>query len=136
MPALAMRLGSVLSSADGAASDSALYPLPPWEPKGGFTVDRALLFALMRQESRFDPTARSGAGARGLMQLMPSTATYVADKLTSDIGRKPDLYEPETNVTLGQHYVRYLMDQKGIENDLILTIAAYNAGPGNIESWR
>ena len=136
MPALAMRLGSVLSSADGAASDSALYPLPPWEPKGGFTVDRALLFALMRQESRFDPTARSGAGARGLMQLMPSTATYVADKLTTDIGRKPDLYEPETNVTLGQHYVRYLLDQKGIENDLILTIAAYNAGPGNIESWR
>jgi soluble lytic murein transglycosylase-like protein len=136
MPALAMRLGSVLSSADGAAYDSALYPLPPWEPKGGFTVDRALLFALMRQESRFDPTARSGAGARGLMQLMPSTATYVADKLTTDIGRKPDLYEPETNVTLGQHYVRYLMDQKGIENDLILTIAAYNAGPGNIESWR
>jgi soluble lytic murein transglycosylase len=136
MPALAMRLGSVLSSADGAASDSALYPLPPWEPNGGFTVDRALLFALMRQESRFDPTARSGAGARGLMQLMPSTATYVADKLTTDIGRKPDLYEPETNVTLGQHYVRYLLDQKGIENDLILTIAAYNAGPGNIESWR
>ena len=136
MPALAMRLGSVLSSADGAAYDSALYPLPPWEPKGGFTVDRALLFALMRQESRFDPTARSGAGARGLMQLMPSTASYVADKLTTDIGRKPDLYEPETNVTLGQHYVRYLLDQKGIENDLILTIAAYNAGPGNIESWR
>jgi len=136
MPALAMRLGSVLSSADGAAYDSALYPMPPWEPNGGFTVDRALLFALMRQESRFDPTARSGAGARGLMQLMPSTASYVADKLTSDIGRKPDLYEPETNVTLGQHYVRYLMDQKGIENDLILTIAAYNAGPGNIESWR
>ncbi len=99
-------------------------------------MDRALLFALMRQESRFDPTARSGAGARGLMQLMPATATYVADKLTTDMGRKPDLYEPETNVTLGQHYVRYLLDQKGIENDLILTIAAYNAGPGNLESWR
>ena len=136
MPALAMRLGSVLSSADGAASDSALYPLPPWEPNGGFTVDRALLFALMRQESRFEPTARSGAGARGLMQLMPATASYVADKLTTDMGRKPDLYEPETNVTLGQHYVRYLLDQKGIENDLILTIAAYNAGPGNLETWR
>jgi soluble lytic murein transglycosylase len=99
-------------------------------------VDRALLFALMRQESRFEPTARSGAGARGLMQLMPATASYVADKLTTDMGRKPDLYEPETNVTLGQHYVRYLLDQKGIENDLILTIAAYNAGPGNLESWR
>jgi soluble lytic murein transglycosylase-like protein len=136
MPALAMRLGSVLTTSDGASYDSALYPLPPWEPNGGFTVDRALLFALMRQESRFDPTARSGAGARGLMQLMPATATYVADKLTTDMGRKPDLYEPETNVTLGQHYVRYLLDQKGIENDLILTVAAYNAGPGNIESWR
>ena len=136
MPALAMRLGSVLSSADGAASELGALPPPPWEPKGGFTVDRALLFALMRQESRFDPTARSGAGARGLMQLMPSTASYVAGKLTTDIGRKPDLYEPETNMTLGQHYVRYLLDQKGIENDLILTIAAYNAGPGNIESWR
>jgi len=136
MPALAMRLGSVLTASDGGAYDSALYPLPPWEPNGGFTVDRALLFALMRQESRFDPSARSGAGARGLMQLMPATATYVADKLTTDLGRKPDLYEPETNVTLGQHYVRYLLDQKGIENDLILTIAAYNAGPGNLESWR
>jgi soluble lytic murein transglycosylase-like protein len=136
MPALSMRLGSVLTASDGASYDSALYPLPPWEPNGGFTVDRALLFALMRQESRFDPTARSGAGARGLMQLMPATATYVADKLTTDMGRKPDLYEPETNVTLGQHYVRYLLDQKGIENDLILTVAAYNAGPGNLESWR
>ncbi|UEM22808.1 lytic transglycosylase domain-containing protein [Skermanella mucosa] len=145
MPSLAMRLGSVLTDSDGTAYDSALYPLPPWEPRGGFTVDRALLFALMRQESRFEPDARSGAGARGLMQLMPNTASYVADKLTPDIldsiqlnspRGKPDLYEPEVNLTLGQHYVRYLMDQKGIGDNLILTVAAYNAGPGNLQRWR
>ena len=140
MPSLAMRLGSLLTDSDGTAYDSALYPLPPWEPRGGFTVDRALLFALMRQESRFEPDARSGAGARGLMQLMPSTASYVAGKLTPDILEltrgKPDLYEPEVNMTLGQHYVRYLLEQKGIEDNLILTVAAYNAGPGNLQRWR
>jgi soluble lytic murein transglycosylase-like protein len=145
MPALAMRLGSVLTDTDGATYDSALYPLPPWEPRGGFVIDRALLFALMRQESRFETDARSGVGAKGLMQLMPSTASYVAETLAPDAlasdrpaggKRKPDLYEPEINLTLGQRYVRYLMDQKGIEDNLILAIASYNAGPGNLQRWR
>ncbi len=49
---------------------------------------------------------------------------------------KPDLHVPEVNLSLGQRYVRYLMDQKGISDNLILTIAAYNAGPGNLQVWR
>jgi len=141
MPALALHLGSVVMASDGAPYDSALYPLPRWEPVGGFTIDRSLVFALMRQESRFETDARSGAGARGLMQLMPSTATYVASSMDSGIDAtpatgKPDLYVPEINLSLGQRYVRYLMDQKGIDDNLILTVAAYNAGPGNLQVWR
>jgi soluble lytic murein transglycosylase-like protein len=140
MPALALHLGSVITASDGAPYDSALYPLPRWEPAGGFNIDRALLFALMRQESRFDTDARSGAGARGLMQLMPSTARYVAHTLDAGleglVTGKPDLHVPEVNLSLGQRYVRYLMDQKGIADNLILTVAAYNAGPGNLQAWR
>ena len=62
----------------GVAFDSAAYPIPRWRPEGGFSTDRALIYALMRQESNFDPQAVSRAGARGVMQLMPATARYVA----------------------------------------------------------
>jgi hypothetical protein len=65
------------------------YPLPPLEPKGGFTIDKAMVYALVRQESRFDPYAMSGAGAVGLMQLMPIAAARAAgdDKLLADTSR-------------------------------------------------
>src|SRR5690606_23474841 len=58
---------------DGQRFDAALFPIPPWEPEGGFSIDRALLYAFMRQESGFRVAARSHAGAHGLMQIMPKT---------------------------------------------------------------
>src|SRR5215470_4933888 len=67
MPALSFQLAAFRSRADGRNHDRALYPVPRWTPKGGFTVDRALLFAMMRQESQFLPQARSSAGAQGVM---------------------------------------------------------------------
>ncbi|HSK39626.1 MAG TPA: lytic transglycosylase domain-containing protein [Arenibaculum sp.] len=150
LPALALRIGSSLATPEGGFYDAALYPVPPWRPALGFKVDRALLYALMRQESRFDHEANSHAGAKGLMQLMPATASYMADGPGADgpgadgpgvdglgiEGGQPALYEPEVNIELGQRYVSHLLDQPGIGGDLLLMMAAYNAGPGNLQRWR
>lgn len=133
LPALSLHIGSVLSRPGGRPYDAALYPLPPWQPGEGFKVDRALLYALMRQESRFDHRARSGVGAAGLMQLMPKTASYMADG--PEIGTA-DLFDPEINLELGQRYVAYLLERKEIGGNLLLMMAAYNAGPGTLQRWR
>lgn len=136
LPALALKIGNAFTTLDGAYYDAALYPLPPWAPQDGFSVDRALLYALMRQESRFDPSARSYAGASGLMQLMPATAKYMGDG-EDFAGQGPErLFEPEFNVTLGQRYVAYLLDHPWIERNLFLMVTAYNGGPGNMQKWR
>ncbi len=80
LPNLALRVGTAIAAPGGQLYDAALYPVPEWQPAGGYQVDRALLFALMRQESRFEPGARSRAGATGLMQLMPGTAGFLAGR--------------------------------------------------------
>jgi soluble lytic murein transglycosylase-like protein len=131
MPALALRVGNAVAAPDGATWDAALYPLPPWEPEDGFRIDRALVFALMRQESRFEPSARSRAGASGLMQLMPATARSMAG---DDLPRER-LFDPGVNVTLGQRYVAHLIEQPEIGANLVRVLAAYNAGPANLARW-
>ena len=75
-----IQIGYAINKRDGHWHSAALFPLPSWEPKGGFQVDRALIFALMRQESNFKTEAKSHAGARGLMQLMPGTAGFISGK--------------------------------------------------------
>jgi soluble lytic murein transglycosylase-like protein len=106
------------------------YPLPPLEPKNGFTVDRALVYAIVRQESRFNPQAISPVGAIGLMQLMPTTAALTTgdDKLKADY--KP-LLDPATNLRIGQDYIAWLTD-RGVGYDLLRIVAAYNGGPGAV----
>lgn len=137
MPTLALRLGSLLARRTGRMLDAALYPLPAWEPEGGFTVDRALLYALMRQESAFNPDAESPAGATGLMQLMPSTAGFIVGDGTRFLGpNQRDLRDPELNLTLAQKYVEHLLADPIVGGDLLLLVAAYNAGPGNVAKWR
>jgi soluble lytic murein transglycosylase-like protein len=109
--------------------DLAQYPTPELNPDGGFTVDKALVYALVRQESKFDPNAASAGGAYGLMQLMPETAARVAgdDKLKKD----PSLLkEPGRNLQLGQGYVTKLLD--ATKGDILQAVAAYNVGPGVI----
>ena len=106
------------------------YQVPPLEPKAGFTVDRALVYAIVRQESGFNPTAISPVGAVGLMQVMPASATLA----TGDrrYRAKPrTLLDPATNLMVGQDYLTYLMD-RGVGADLLRTVAAYNAGPGAV----
>lgn len=96
-----------------------------------YRVETALIYAVMRQESLFDPYAVSVAKARGLMQLIDSTAQYVAKKEGVNIR---NIYDPETNITLGTAYLRHMLDQwKG---DLVRTLASYNAGPTRVRSWK
>ena len=110
---------------------SAQYPLPDWEPMGGWSIDRALLLAITKQESGFRTTAKSNAGANGLMQIMPNTAKKVAkeNKVNlSDI----DMSNPEHNMFLGQQYIVDLLNHPNINNNIIKMLAAYNAGMGTV----
>jgi soluble lytic murein transglycosylase len=88
----------------------------------------------MRQESRFIMDAKSSAGAKGLMQLMPATAKWVAKKIGMDNYHPGRVTDMDTNVTLGTNYMRMVMD--GLDNHPLLASAAYNAGPGRARKWR
>lgn len=110
---------------------SAQYPLPDWEPMGGWSIDRALLLAITKQESNFRTSAKSGAGANGVMQLMPSTAKRVARANKLDITQM-DMNNPEHNMFLGQQYIVDLLAHPNIENSIIKMLAAYNAGMGTM----
>jgi soluble lytic murein transglycosylase-like protein len=106
------------------------YPSPDLAPQGGFTIDPALVYALVRQESRFNPLAISSAGAVGLMQLLPSSAAYIAgdDKLND----RALLQDGPLNLRLGQDYLTYL-SQSLVGDNMLLVIAAYNGGPGAVQ---
>lgn len=115
--------------------ESALYPQPEWQPSEGMTVDAALIWAFVRQESLFNPRATSSAGARGLMQLMPRTANYIAGEKRFNGSSRDFLYEPPMNLALGQRYLRYLMRKGHVGQDLFRLLTAYNAGVGNLKRW-
>jgi len=134
MPNLALRLHDKLFPSGGGI-DAAAYPVPPWTPNGGFAVDRALVYAVIRQESRFNPRAKSSAGARGLMQLMPSTARYVARGTRYNVRRRNTLYEPGVNLSLGQKYLQMLLGDGLVNGDLFRLATAWNGGPGNLQDW-
>ncbi len=135
MPALSMRLAGKLAQ-DNQRYDGALYPIPGWRPEGGFSVEPALLFAIMRQESGFHSKASSSAGARGLMQIMPRTAVFVSDGEVNRKDAPTKLMEPERNLTLGQRYVQHLLEHDQIQGNLLLAVAAYNAGPTVALKWQ
>ncbi len=132
LPSFAMAAGSVVEEVTGLRNDEALFPIPSWQPHGGFSVDRALLFAITRQESGFNPSAQNPSGATGLMQLIPSTANAVAKRLGVPAS---NLRDPSMNLALGQEYVRMLLEDPNVRNDLFLMTIAYNAGPGNLARW-
>ena len=137
MPALAVRLNSMLYPG-GGGFDGAAYPLGNWLPNDGYKVDKALVFALIRQESRFNPKAQSWAGARGLMQIMPRTASFVARdrRFHRGAATRKTLFDPQVNLRLGQKYIEILLDDKKINGNLFLLAAAWNGGPGNLNKWR
>lgn len=125
-----------IATASPAASIAARYPVPTGlAPQGGaFVLDRAVVLAVIRQESRFDTTAVSSAGARGLMQVMPATAAWMTGR--AELRTNPRLlFNTALNLSLGEAYLEQMMRQGPVGGDLIRTFMAYNAGPGNLQAW-
>jgi len=135
LPAAQMRLAQSLRHRNGGAHHPALYPVPTWQPATGFTVDRALVFAVMRAESGFDPDAESYAGARGLMQVMPATAKEIASRHELELVSWDGVFEPATGMALGQAYLHELLRRPRIGDNLIFAAVAYNAGPARVAEW-
>jgi soluble lytic murein transglycosylase len=98
-----------------------------------YDLQPELLAAVIYAESRFDPEAVSTAGAVGLMQLLPETAKGIALRTGGDRFVVTDLRNPEINVRYGSWYLDHLRDR--YDGDLRLALAAYHAGPGNVDSW-
>ncbi len=96
-----------------------------------YGIDTALVYAIIKTESNFDKNAKSSAGALGLMQLMPSTAKWIASELSNDYSDE-NLYDPETNINYGCFYLNYLY-QKFNNTDVV--ICAYNAGETAVLAW-
>jgi soluble lytic murein transglycosylase len=117
------------------ASAYTRYPKPSWTPAGGWRVDKALVYAHTLQESRFQPDALSPAGARGLMQLMPGTASLLANASGEQLS-STDLTIPAVNMEYGQRYLEKLSNMNATEGLLAKVIAAYNAGPTPVERWK
>src|SRR3954469_201070 len=96
-------------------------------------VDASLIAAVIYTESHFrDQT--SNAGAKGLMQLMPDTADYIARKSGGTRFERADLATPQINIAYGTWYLRYLLNR--YDGNTILALAAYNAGEGKVDEWR
>ncbi|MGD9967250.1 MAG: transglycosylase SLT domain-containing protein [Hyphomonadaceae bacterium] len=109
-------------------------PTTSFEPENGFSLDRALIYAIVRQESYFNPKAVSVSNARGLMQLLPSTARDM-DRSHNYRRAPAALFEPGRNMRLGQDYVQWLMTEFHNDGDLGRVFAAYNGGPGWLSRW-
>lgn len=134
LPALQIRMATALKNPQGGLYDTALYPEGDWGNHYEKMVDKALVHALIRQESKFDPFARSYSDAQGLMQLLPSTASFISGEKYTGKNRYK-LLNPELNVYLGQKYIRSLLKERNINNNLFKMVISYNAGPGNMNRW-
>lgn len=113
------------------------YPIPHRDALASaarqWGLDEAMIYSLIRQESRFMPDARSRVGATGLMQLMPATARWVAKQIPVQPFRTDMLMKPEVNIQMGSYYFRRVLSDLGHP---MLATAAYNAGPGRARRWR
>jgi soluble lytic murein transglycosylase len=113
------------------------YPIPYRDSLAAasrqWNVDEAILFGLIRQESRFNTAIKSRVGATGLMQLMPATASWVARQIPVPSYRPALLVQPDINVTMGTYYFHRVLADLG---DPVLATAGYNAGPGRAKRWR
>jgi soluble lytic murein transglycosylase len=96
-------------------------------------IDPPLLAALIKTESNFDAQAESRKGAKGLMQITPSTGEWIALTIRMEAFNESMLFDPETNIMLGSWYVEHLTDY--YKGSFELVFAAYNGGRGNVDKW-
>ncbi|MEJ2721705.1 MAG: lytic transglycosylase domain-containing protein [bacterium] len=109
------------------------YPSLVFENCARYGIQPHLVYAMIREESRFDSKAVSRAGAMGLMQLMPATGEHVADELGFPEGIHKNLFSPDINLTFGIWYASNLLGRA--DGDPLMMLAAYNAGFGNARRW-
>ncbi|QSR18218.1 lytic murein transglycosylase [Novosphingobium sp. KA1] len=120
--------------AGGRPEPASRFPTPKWTPAGGWKVDPALVYAHTLQESIFQTSVVSPAGARGLMQIMPSAARDHASLLGVS-GTASDLNKPEVNLAFGQQHLQTLRNAPGTQGLLLKVMAAYNAGLVPVTRW-
>lgn len=96
-------------------------------------IDKYLVYAIIKAESNFNPDVTSSSNAKGLMQLMEETAIERSNIIDEETVETHDLYDPETNIRLGTSYFAYLLGL--YDGNIVLALAAYNAGLGNIQEW-
>jgi soluble lytic murein transglycosylase-like protein len=119
---------------DGLAAEQAAgqRTLPRLRPNGGFTVDPPLVYALVRRESNFQTDAVSQTGARGLMQILPTTAIDIGALPTDQADR---LHDPAVNLAVGQRYLLRLAEDPDVGGNLLRLLAAYTQGPTGMKRW-
>ena len=99
-----------------------------------YGVDPLLTYSIIKAESNFNEKAESTSGAKGLMQLMDNTVSELIENNEEIlIGMEDEIFEPEKNIILGVKYYSYLY--KKYNDNMLLALAAYNAGPGNVDKW-
>lgn len=96
-----------------------------------YNVDEYLIYAIIKAESNFEPNAESHRGAKGLMQLMYSTAEDISKRIGIELNEN-NILEPDININLGTKYISMLIQKY---NNTNLALAAYNAGSGNVDGW-
>jgi soluble lytic murein transglycosylase-like protein len=99
----------------------------------GISIEPALVWAIMREESHYQVDARSSAGALGLLQLMPETAAQLAEEANLESFETEDLFDPKTNIRLGSIYLSQLHER--FDGRLSAAIGSYNAGPRSVSNW-
>lgn len=132
-PTLALAIGKTALS-QGHDPGLAAFPLGAIPETADISgAGKALAYAIARQESAFNPQAVSPANAKGLLQLLPSTAKRVASKYQMAYAEDKLTEDPAFNATLGSHYLGEQIDK--FDGSLIMTFAAYNAGPNRVDQW-
>ncbi len=134
-PDLKERLAGLNGKIETPDGDNALYPVPNWTPVNGWQLDKALVYAFVRQESCFKNKAFSKAGARGVMQLMPGTARLMARKLGVKY-QLSRLHKIPYSLMMGQELIKTLLNYPSIDGNLLMAIASYNCGPRNTKKWQ
>ncbi len=139
---LAAQLADLQQVADGLPRGATHFRIPHLRPDGGFQVDPAIVLAVARTESNFGSDEFSAAGALGMMQIMPDTASFITAGSGNGQGRGPSeariremLADPPTNLALGQRYIAYLAGHEIVNGNLMRLLASYNCGPGKFAQW-